>query len=149
MHIEPQIYNNLSTLQGYDRQEFTYNEVIQCVFPYAKLKALDWITDDFVDKYSINEDTIIGAESIPANSHLTAHTDIIRRSNLLINVGDNVAYVEHSNDGELVEVAIQPGESLLINTTLLHGCNNTTDSDFKFLTINTRQVYQRRLDEQV
>jgi|TARA_B110000503_G_scaffold54650_1_gene87765 hypothetical protein len=149
MTIESQIYANLSILQGYDRQEFTYNEVIQCVFPYGKLKTLDWITEEFVSKYHINDDAIIGAESIPANSYLNPHTDIIRRSNLLINVGDNVAYVEHSNDGELVEVAIQPGESFLINTKVLHGCNNTTEHDFKFLTINTRQAYQRRIDEQV
>ncbi len=146
MYTEPQIYANLSTLQGYDRKEFTYNNIIQCVFPYAKLKHLDWITDDFVGKYAITEDTIIGAESILANSHLKAHTDIIRKSNLLINVGNNVAYVEHSNDGVLVEVAILPGESLLINTNVLHGSNNKTDEDFKFLTINTRQAYQKRVE---
>jgi len=29
------------------------------------------------------------------------------------------------------------------------GSNNKTDEDFKLLTINTRQAYQRRLDEQV
>ena len=148
MYTESQIYANLSTLQGCGRQEFTYNNIIQCVFPYAKLKHLDWITDDFVGKYAITEDTIIGAESILANSHLKAHTDIIRRSNLLINVGNNVAYVEHSNDGVLVEVAIQPGESLLINTNVLHGSNNKTGEDFRFLTINTRQAYQKRVEHE-
>jgi hypothetical protein len=148
MYSEKQIYNNLSTLQGYNRQEFVYNQVIQCVFPYAKLKDLDWITDDFVGKYGINEDTIIGAESIPANSHLEAHTDIIRRSNLLINVGENTAYVQHSNNGTLEEVAIEPGESFLINTKVLHGSNNKTDKAFEFLTINTRQAYQTRIDHE-
>ena len=143
MYSEQQIYNNLSTLQGYNRQEFVYNQVIQCVFPYAKLKDLDWITDDFVGKYGINEDAIIGAESIPANSHLEAHTDIIRRSNLLINVGDSDAVIFHNNDGKLEEQVIAPGDMFLINTQKEHGSTNNHDYDYKFLTLNTKLSYAK------
>ena len=158
MYTEPQIFANLVALQGHEKNhnqdgknQFPGYEghVIHAIFPYTKLKHLDWITDDFVGRYAITEDTIIGAESVVANTYLKPHVDRIRRSNLLINVGNNVAYVEHTIDGVMVEVTIQPGESLLINTKLLHGSNNKTDEDFKLLTINTRQAYQRRLDEQV
>lgn len=134
------IFTKLQETKGFGRTEFEYNNVVQCVFQIKNIKKVDWFPTDFLEKFNLKDDHIIGAETIPANQILEGHIDHIRKSNLLINVG-KLATIFHSNNDIKETISIHPGEMFLLNTRKMHGSNNIHDYDYKFLTINTRQDY--------
>lgn len=135
------IFNRLLETQGYDRWEFEYNNVVQCIFPIGKIKNAEWFPYEFLENFNLQDHHLIGAETIPAGTLLEGHIDHIRKSNLLINVGKQASVFHHNNDIKET-VSIAPGEMLLLNTRKLHGSDNTDTYDYHFLTINTRQHYQ-------
>jgi|TARA_A100001011_G_scaffold147196_1_gene155347 hypothetical protein len=99
----------------------------------------------FVEDFAIEENTKLGLEWVKAGTILNLHTDTQfgRRCNLLINIGTNTATVQHSNNDVLEQVHIQPDGVFLLDTTKPHGCENNTDEDMMFLTIN----WSKRYDE--
>ena len=111
-------------------------------------EALD---SDFVAQFDLTTDTLMGLESVNANSKLHLHTDTAygRRSNLLINVGNNVAVIKHSNNDVLETVNIQPDEYFLLDTSKPHGCNNTSELAMKFLTINWNKTYSQLVNSKI
>ena len=138
-----QIYTKLQETQGFGRWEFEYNNIVQCVFPVGQLKHFDWITTQFMEQFNLHDDHLIGAETIPANSKLDPHIDHIRKSNLLVNVGDNDAVIFHSNNNVTEHVVISPNDMFLLNTRKLHGSENKHDYDYQFLTINLKTDYEK------
>lgn len=141
MQMYKDIFTNLQQLQGHGRWEFEYNNIVQCVFPVGRLK--DILPQEFVEKFNLDDEYLIGAETIPANSILDAHIDHIRKSNLLINVSESDAVIFHSNNGESEKHTFAPGEMFLINTQKMHGSANGHDYDYKFLTLNTKLNYNK------
>ena len=137
-----EIYTNLLETTGFGRWEFEYNNLVQCVFPVGNIKHLDWFSNDFVQKHSLLDEHLIGAETVPANTLLEGHTDYFRKSNLLINVGKQ-AKLFHHNNGKLEETVIPEGGMFLLNTQKTHGSNNTDDYNYEFLTVNTKLDYDR------
>ena len=103
------------------------------------------LDEQFVQHFDLQPDTLMGLETITAKSHLDLHTDTGygRRSNLLINVGNNVAVVKHSNNDVLETVNISPDEYFLLDTSKPHGCDNTSEHDMKFLTINWNKTFKQ------
>ena len=98
----------------------------------------------FIREFSLRSNTVLGLETVKAGTHVDLHTDtgsFARRSNLLINVGKTAVDIQHSNNDVLETVSIPPDEFFLLDTTKPHGCENLTDSDITFLTINWGEQY--------
>lgn len=115
----------------------------------TKISLLDEALDSsFSAQFDLTADTFIGIEIVNANTKLHLHTDTAygRKSNLLINVGNNVAVINHSNNDVLETVDIQPDEYFLLDTSKPHGCENSSDYDMMFLTINWQKTYQQVLN---
>mgnify|MGYP003664359705 FL=1 len=98
---------------------------------------------DFIEKYHIEPLHHVGLEYIMEHDQLHLHTDIGgRNSNILINVGEGPATVQHTNNGVTEDHTIQVGEFFIIDTTKEHGCDNR-ENPFKaeFVTVNNRMFY--------
>ena len=103
----------------------------------------DSLEEQFIREFSLRSNTILGLETVKAGTHVDLHTDTGygRRSNLLINIGKTAVDIQHSNNDVLETVSIQPDEYFLLDTTKPHGCENLTDTDITFLTINWGRQY--------
>jgi|TARA_B100001094_G_C18094573_1_gene752324 hypothetical protein len=99
----------------------------------------------FCEEFDLKKSDNIGIEWVQSGTELALHTDTAygRRSNLLINVGTTIAQIKHSNNDVLETVDIAPDEHFLLNTSKLHGCENTTNDRMIFLTINWGKTYEQ------
>lgn len=98
----------------------------------------------FCDEFDLKKGDKVGIEWVQPGTELALHTDTAygRRSNLLINVGTTVAQIKHSNNDVLETVDIEPDKHFLLDTSKLHGCENTTNDRMIFLTINWGGTFQ-------
>lgn len=105
----------------------------------------------FTAKYQIKPNTILGLETVPAGKTLDLHTDTNynRYSNMLINVGETDVTITHNNNDVLEHSVIEPDSHFLLDTTKQHGCENTSDCDAEFLTINWGQTYEQVLNRNI
>tara|TARA_B110000858_G_C17759435_1_gene453749 strand:- start:102 stop:554 length:453 start_codon:yes stop_codon:yes gene_type:complete len=105
----------------------------------------------FCEEFDLKKDDGVGIEWVEPGTELALHTDTAygRRSNLLINVGNNVAVIKHSNNDVLETVNIQPDEYFLLDTSKPHGCNNTSELAMKFLTINWNKTYSQLVNSKI
>ncbi|MDC1040212.1 hypothetical protein OAQ62_00300 [bacterium] len=140
------IFTNLLETKGFGRWEFEYNNVIQCVFPIERIKTTKWFPAEFIEQFNLLDEHLIGAETIPANQILDGHIDHIRKSNLLINVGNTASIFHHNNDIKET-VILKHGDMFLLNTRKEHGSENTHPYNYKFLTINTRQDFWKAKEQ--
>lgn len=137
-------YNSTLAVLRRNKRAITVNEgskYQQIMCKYSQLSEA--LPQSFVDEFDLSEQAELGIEECGSHNEIKMHTDAVggRRSNLLINVGTSVATVYHSNNDVLETVNIKPDEHFLLNTKKQHGCNNTTDLDWTFLTINWRKHY--------
>lgn len=103
---------------------------------------------NFASKFMLEPHWFIGYECVYPGEHLKLHNDIGGRTfNILINCGEHVATIQHSNNGETESANIKPGEVFYLDTTKQHGCDNT-DSDWicEFVTVNPRMRMQQYVE---
>ncbi len=105
----------------------------------------------FTAKYQISPNTILGLETVPAGKTLELHTDTEynRYSNMLINISNIPVTITHHNNDVLEHTKVLPMQHFVLNTTKAHGCENITQSDAEFLTINWSQTYEQVLDRNI
>ena len=133
------------------RQDKLLTSVVQLKKIHQKLYSAQqlWsrMPSDFIEKYHIEPLHHIGLEFVRPNDYLALHTDIGgRRSNILINVGDHPATIQHTNNDVTEDYTIQPGEFFVLDTTKDHGCDNREcDTIAEFVTVNNRMHYSECL----
>lgn len=95
---------------------------------------------NFSSRFMLEPHWFMGYECIHPHQHLALHTDIGGRTfNILINCGEHAATIQHSNNGEVEDATVQPGEVFYLDTTKPHGCDNSgNDWICEFVTVNPR-----------
>ena len=114
---------------------------------YSAQKLWDIMPEEFIEKYHVRSEHFIGLEWILPNEYLGLHTDIGgRRSNILINIGDYPATIQHSNNDVPEDRVILPGDFFVLDTCKMHGCDNRKNNNVaEFITVNNRINYKKCL----
>jgi hypothetical protein len=129
------------------RQDKQLSSVVQLKKIHQKLYSASQLWDrmpaDFIKKYHIEPEHFIGLEFVRPGDYLALHTDIGgRRSNILLNVGEHPATIQHTNNDVTEDYTIQPGDFFVLDTTKEHGCDNRQSNTIaEFVTINNRKHY--------